>query len=68
MENQHDHDLLIRMDANLANLKRIVEQSMLDHEKRLRSVERRQWINYGAIAASVGTAGALVKHIVTGGK
>lgn len=39
-----------------------------DHERRMRSLERRQWINFGAVAASATALGAVIKHTLLGGK
>lgn len=65
---QDDHIQLAVLTSILTRMETKVDKALEDHEKRIRSVERRQWINYGAIAASLGTAGALVKHLVTRGQ
>lgn len=64
--NHSDHDLLIRIDARVGNLDQNFAQFQHDHEKRVRRLEKGQWVNWGAITASVGTGAALLRHIFGG--
>ena len=54
---QNDHDILIRMDENLRNLRLHVEEitgntnkKLDDHERRLRGIEKYVWLAIGAIS------------------
>lgn len=63
---EQDHDRLIRIDERLARMESSLTKIADDHERRVRSLERRQWINFGAVAASVTALGAVLKQTFIG--
>lgn len=65
---EQDHDRLIRIDERLARMESGIVKITDDHERRMRSLEKRQWINFGAIAASGTALGAVIKHAIYGGR
>jgi hypothetical protein len=65
---EQDHDRLIRIDERLARMEAGLYKITDDHERRMRSLERRQWVNFGAVAASATALGAVIKHTFLGGR
>lgn len=63
---EQDHDRLIRIDERLARMESVITKVTDDHERRMRALEKRQWINYGAVGASLAALGGLAKHVFIG--
>lgn len=62
-----DHDLLIRIEERLIGMDARLTSVTRDHEKRVRALEKRQWINFGAVGASCAALGTVIKHVFLGG-